>query len=264
MNRLVGLLPTGRTRKIVALATFLVLAVGAAVAIAAPSGLLTENSAGPQGLIAVGPVNASNGFPDWYRDTNGVDLMPCDDPQDKYCGGAVPAPDPTQPPTFPGNFPDEFFYQSAGADSLTSAGGNGVLAEFDLEGAFAAGPVQAGDQITFARIRYKIVDGLQPDTDYKIPQPYGTDTVHTDPGATGFFVTRDVGVAAGDFSGALKGRVGPFLQWDATAPAPPAGYIGDGVTPHTVTGSPLNTNFVRIQGPGIGGPPRGSTHQPAP
>src|SRR4051794_4123241 len=46
MNRLVGLLPTGRTRKVVVLATSLVLAVGA-VAIAAPSGLLTENSGGP-------------------------------------------------------------------------------------------------------------------------------------------------------------------------------------------------------------------------
>src|SRR3954468_21196253 len=65
------------------------------------------------------------------QDTNGVDLMPCDDPQDKYCGGAVPAPDPTQPPTFPDNFPNEFFYQQAGADSLVSAGGNPVLAEFD-------------------------------------------------------------------------------------------------------------------------------------
>ena len=134
MNRLVGLLPTGRARKVVFLATFLVLAAGA-VAIAAPSGLLTPGSGGPQGLVAVGPVNAANGFPDWYRDTNGVDLMPCDDPTDKFCGGAVPAPDPTQPPSFPGNFPNEFFYQQAGADSLVSAGGNKVLAEFDLEGA---------------------------------------------------------------------------------------------------------------------------------
>src|SRR3954451_12396942 len=202
------------------------------------------------------------------QDTNGVDLMPCNDPQDKYCGGAVPAPDPTQPPTFPGNFPNEFFYQQAGADSLVSAGGNKVLAEFDLEGAFASGPVAAGDQITFSRIRYKIVDGLQPDTDYKITQPYGTDTVHTDPGATGFFVTQDVGVAAGDFTGALKGRVGPFLQWapNAANPAdvPPAGYVGDGVTPHAVTGSPLNTNFVRIQGPGIGGAPGTTNPNPCP
>jgi hypothetical protein len=267
MNRLVGLLPTGRARKVVFLATFLVLAAGA-VAIAAPSGLLTPGSGGPQGLIAVGPVNAANGFPDWYRDTNGVDLMPCDDPTDKFCGGAVPAPDPTQPPAFPGNFPNEFFYQQAGADSLVSAGGNNVLAEFDLEGAFASGPVKAGDQITFSRIRYKIVDGLRPDTDYKITQPYGTDTVHTDPGATGFFVTQDVGVAAGDFTGALKGRVGPFLQWapnpNNPADVPPAGYVGDGVTPHAVTGSQLNTNFVRISGPGIGGAAGSTNPNPCP
>src|SRR3954453_13487607 len=211
MNRLVGLLPTGRTRKVVVLATFLVLAVGA-VAIAAPGGLLTPGASGPQGLVAVGPVNASNGFPDWFRDSNGVDLMPCDDPQDKYCGGAIPAPDPTQPPTFPGNFPDEFFYQQAGADSLVSAGGNKVLAQFNLEGAFANGPVKSGDQVVFTRIRYKIVDGLQSNTDYKITSPYGTDTVHTDAAETGFFVTQDVGVTPGDFSQALKGRVGPFLD----------------------------------------------------
>jgi hypothetical protein len=267
MHHILGLRTAGRRTKLMALTALLVLCAGA-VAVAAPSGLLTQNSAGPQGLVAVGPVNASNGFPDWYRDVNGVDLMPCDDPQDKYCGGAVPAPDPTQPPTFPGNFPDEFFYQQAGADSLVSAGGNKVLAEFDLEGAFGAGPVAAGDQMVFSRIRYKIVDGLQPDTDYKITQPYGTDTVHTDAGATGFFVTQDVGVTPGDFSQALKGRVGPFLQWAPNpsnpADVPPAGYIGDGVTPHTVTGSQLGTNFVRIQGPGIGGAPGTTNPNPCP
>src|SRR3954466_14687277 len=268
MHRILGLLGAGpRRTKLLGLTGFLVLAAGA-VAVAAPSGLLTQDSAGPRGLVAVGPVNASNGFPDWYRDTNGVDLMPCDDPQDKYCGGAVPAPDPTEPPTFPGNFPDEFFYMDATADSLTSAGGNGVLAEFALEGAFGAGPVKAGDQITFARIRYRIDDGLQPDTDYKITQPYGTDTVHTDAGATGFFVTQDVGVSTGDFTQALKGRVGPFLQWTPNrknpADVPPDGYVGDAVTPHAVTGSPLNTNFVRIQGPGIGGAAGATNPNPCP
>jgi hypothetical protein len=194
--------------------------------------------------------------------------MPCNDPQDKYCGGAVPAPDPTAPPTFPDNFPEEFFYQSAGADGLVSAGGNNVLAEFDLEGAFANGPVAAGDQIVFSRIRYKIVNGLQPNTDYKITQPYGTDTVHTDAGATGFFVTQDVGVTPGDFTRAMKGRVGPFLTWapNANNPAdvPPAGYTGDGVTPHAVTGSEIGTNFVRVEGPGIGGAAGATNPNPCP
>ena len=268
MIRLVGLFRAGRTRtKTVALATVLVLTAGA-VAIAAPSGVLNPGSGGPQGLVTVGPVNPSNGFPDWYRDTNGVDLAPCNDPQDKFCGGAVTAPDNTAPITFPDNFPDEFFYQSADADGLTSAGGNTVLAAFDLEGAFANGGPAAGDQIVFSRIRYRINDGLKPDTDYKITHPYGTDTVHTDPGATGFFVTQDVGVTPGDFSQALKGRVGPFLEWapnpNDPSDVPPAGYVGDGVTPHAVKGSELGTNFVRIQGPGIGGADGDTNPNPCP
>jgi K319-like protein len=255
MNRLVGLLRAGRNRKkVVGLTALFLLALGA-VAIAAPGGLLTPGSGGSQGITTVGPVNPSNGFPDWYRDSNGIDLQPCDDPQDKYCGGAVAAPDNTAPITFPGNFPDEFFYMSADADSLTSAGGNKVLASFALEGAFANPGVHAGDQIVFSRIRYRINAGLQPNTDYKVTQPYGTDTITSDDTGS-LFVTQDVGVSPGDFAQATKGRVGPFLTWAKTAdPAdvPPANYIGDGVTPHAVTGSQFGTNFVRIQGPGIGG-----------
>ena len=116
MNRLVGLLRAGRNRKkVVGLTAVFLLALGA-VAIAAPSGLLTPGSGSSGGLSTVGPVNPNNGFPDWYRDSNGIDLQPCDDPQDKYCGGAVAAPDNTAPITFPDNFPDEFFYMSADAD----------------------------------------------------------------------------------------------------------------------------------------------------
>ena len=254
MNRVLGRLRAARTRtKIVALSTVLVLTAGA-VAIAAPTGIFTPGTGGPQGIVTVGPVNPSNGFPDWYRDTNGVDLMPCVDPQDKFCGGAVAAPDNTAPITFPDNFPDEFFYMSADADALTSAGGNKVLASYALEGAFANGGPTAGDQIVFTRIRYRINAGLQPNTAYKVTHPYGTDTITSDDTGA-LFVTQDVGVTPGDFSQAIKGRVGPFLTWASSSPTdvPPAGYIGDGVTPHAVTGSELGTNFVRISGPGIAG-----------
>ena len=245
----------------------LVLTAGA-VAIAAPSGIFNAGSGGPQGLVAVGPVNPANGFPDWYRDTNGVELAPCIDPKDPNCGGALEIPDAEAPVSFPDNFPGEFFYQAANADGLTSAGGNGVLAEFAIEGTFAADEVKAGDQMVFARIRYRIDAGLEPDTDYKITHPYGTDTVHTEPGATGFFVTQDVGTVAGDFAQAMKGRVGPFLEWapnpNDPTDVPPAGYIGDGVTPHTVKGSELGTNFVRIQGPGVGGATGATNPNPCP
>ena len=196
MKGFIGLRRARRLRRrTIGLTALLILAAGA-VAVAAPSGLLTPGSGGPQGLVAAGPVNPANGFPDWYRDTNGLDLAPCLDPQDPNCGGAVAAPDNTAPIVFPDNFPDEFFYQDASAANLTAAGGEPVVAEFALEGAFSVGPPVAGDQIVFSRIRYRINAGLKPDTDYKVTQPYGTDTVRTDPGTTGFFVTQDVGVAA--------------------------------------------------------------------
>jgi hypothetical protein len=266
MQRLPGLWKTGRTRtKAVALSGVMVLAAGA-VAIAAPTGSFTSSTAAPNpGLVAAGPVNGTFGFPDWYRDTNGTNLAPCWDAQDPNCGGAVPTPDIAAPLSFPDNFPDEFFYSNAAADGLTASGGNGVLAEFALEGAFGAGPPKANDQIVFTRIRYRINGGLQPDTAYKITHPYGTDVVRTDPGATNLFVTQDVGVAANDFSQALKGRVGPFLRWDKSVdPQAPLGYLGDGVTPHAVTGSDLGTNFVRVEGPNIAGPAGTTNPNPCP
>jgi hypothetical protein len=259
MHRLLGRLTPGRPRtKTIGLSAVMVLAAGA-VAVAAPTGSITGGTAAPNpGLVAAGPVNGTYGYPDWYRDTNGTDLAPCWDAQDPYCGGAVEAPDPSLPVS-PDNFPEEFFYQNAEVANLTSAGGEGVLAEYALEGAQPDAP------IVFSRIRYRINGGLKPDTAYKVTHPFGTDTVRTEPGATNLFVTQDVGVAPGDFSQALKGRVGPFLKWDkAVAPAAPLGYLGDGVTPHKVTGSDLGTNFVRVEGPGIGGAAGSTNPNPCP
>jgi hypothetical protein len=243
-------------RKLVFLACFFALGL-VGVAIAGPSGDLIPGSGGTEpGLIKAGPANTDNGFPDWYRDTNKLDLEPCLDPGD-ICA-APPTPDPAQPASLvDGNFPDEFFYMNAGV-AMTANGGNDATAEFALEGAFNAA-VAPGEQIVFGRIRYRVRGGLQPDADYKVTHPYGTDTVHTDANSTELFVTQDVGVAAGDFNAAMTSRIGPFLTWDtfgqpADAGGPPAGYVGDGVTPHKVTGSALGTNFVRIEGPGIGGP----------
>ena len=138
-------------------------------------------------------------------------------------------PNPTQPTVFPTNFPDEFFYMDATAD-LTTGNGGKVLAQFALEGAFAT-KVQTGDQMTFSRIRFKVVDGLKSNTEYKVTHPYGVDFVQSganagDAGVTpDLFVTQDTGAAAGVFNGLFAGRVGPFLQWAPTAdPAerPPA------------------------------------------
>ena len=89
----------------------LLLLVG--VAIAGPTGDFVSSSGNTGGLTKAGPVNPAHGFPDWYRDNKGIDLEGCMTNLDPNCGGAVPVPNPTQPTTFPANFPDEFFYMDA-------------------------------------------------------------------------------------------------------------------------------------------------------
>jgi hypothetical protein len=233
----------------------LLLLVG--VAAAGPTGDFLTSSGNTGGLAKAGPVSPDIGFPDWYRDNKGVELEPCMTNLDPNCGGAVPVPDPTQPTVFPTNFPDEFFYMDATA-ALTTGSGSKVLAQFALEGAFA-NAVTPGDQMVFSRIRFRIDSGLEGNGQYKITHPYGVDVVQAGPNPANtpnLFITQDVGATAGAFSEVLGGRVGPFLKWAPSAdPAdvPPVGYVGDGATPHPVTGSDLGTNFVRIEGPGIGG-----------
>ncbi len=45
----------------------------------------------------------------------------------------------------------------------------------------------------------------------------------------------------------MGSRIGPFLKWDSSGPAAPAGYTGDPAILHKVTGSPYNTNFVTVE-----------------
>jgi hypothetical protein len=67
---------------------------------------------------------------------------------------------------------------------------------------------------------------------------------------------EDITPAPGDFTLAMKSRINPFLRWDTGLVTDAAGdkYVGDPNIEHAVTGSPLGTNFFRIEGPGIGGP----------
>jgi hypothetical protein len=108
-----------------------------------------------------------------------------------------------------------------------------------------------GQQSSFGRIRIRaagVIDGAT----YKVTHPFGTDTIVAETGAVkGINVTEDIGdlVGGSNFEGALGSRPAPFLKWDATAPAAPAGYLGDPTVEHSVTGSPYNTNVFRIEGP---------------
>src|SRR5262252_2544105 len=223
-----------------------------------------EAFAQAQGLAAVGPDDPGNGYPQFYQDLAGQALEPCLDnvtPGDP-CGiialGSVP--NPNQPIVFPTNFPNEWFYWNANSRVLNVGGNKGkanvIMA---LEGAFGntAGTIVPGQQITFARFRFRVTGGLVKGATYTLTYPFGVKTfIASSTGTINFTEDQGCGLVppACNFSSVLPTtNAGPFLAWDATAPAPPAGFIGNPAINHTITGSPFGTNFVRIDGPNVGG-----------
>jgi hypothetical protein len=203
------------------------------------------------GLVQTGPISGENGFPVWYKDSNGVRLEGCLDGADPSCGfvPGVDFPDANSPISFPDNFPDEFFYMLASNVQDIAGGAGRATTTLALEGAFSTA-VRDGDQMVFARVRIRL-SSLQPGATYRITHPYGVDEEVAEADGTVNF-TEDIGVSPGVFTGALDGRIGPFLKWDpAVAPAAPVGFIGDPAVDHPVVGSPFNTNLVRVEGPGL-------------
>src|SRR5262245_8250946 len=68
-------------------------------------------------LASFGPIEPTNGFPAYYVDTSGLGLEACLDPTSGLCLiTPVDLPNPAAPVSFPGNFPEEFFYWSGDAD----------------------------------------------------------------------------------------------------------------------------------------------------
>ena len=220
----------------------------------------TVSAQATQGLERVGPTSPTNGYPTWYQDKTGITLEFCT-PQNavELSGGwclLLPA-DTTAPETFPTPFSEEHFYWAAGA---TLAANLGATLTLGLEGAFANGPVINGDQITFARVRFKFRAPVA--GQYTVYHPYGTKVVTAAAGEL-VFITEDVGLTCppGTFDCALRGAIGPFLLASNTpggpelepvaGPVPGALYIADPARIGPVTGSPVNQNFFRITGPAI-------------
>lgn len=227
-------------------------------------------------LAAVGPANTpsppGNGYPKWYQDLNGLALDIClpdaIDPGGLQGSACQVIPGPPDPPfTFPGNFPEEVFYQRAVSDILPMPGGKKAILVLALEGAFFNGPVAAGDQIVFTRIR--VTAGVPVAGTYTVTHPYGVEVfpdVQPGVGNHDIFFSEDVGITApGLFTEALTSRFGPFMQASAFPGGPPspfltlngAQFLSNAVTPVNLTGSPFNTNYFEICGPAgsnLGGP----------
>ena len=230
--------------------------VGVASLALTVSGVLIADAATPPpahqnhtvGLKQVGPIDETNGFPLWYKDTNGTRLELCLDPDDANCiMGDLPHPG--QPVSFPDNFPDEAFWSVADS-SIDAGGGDEAQLVTAVEAAFASadGLPAKGQQVSFGRIRIRAA-GLVDGADYKITHPYGVDTLTAEAGAVkGVNATEDIGSLTPDgvFDQTLGSRPAPFLKWTAGAPA---GHLGDPTVEHAVTGSPYGTNIFRIEGP---------------
>src|SRR5881396_259522 len=257
-----------RTLQSVALMSILALLLGLRVTAQA-------QSCPHQGLASFGPISeATFGYPAYYVDQNGQGLGQCLDPANPLCG-LPPLPDPAAPLDIAtGNFFDENLYTFVTADvPMPPNGQPGVpigLVVYSVLGTFGgpAAAVVPGDQVTFSRVRFRI------DTpaagDYTITHPFGVHVLHAaGPGRRSINFTDDCllsvpptcGAASPTGFNAFTTPLAPFsfvstwLQWDATPPAPPAGFIGDPAVLHTITGSPCGTNFFRVEGPGL--PPGG-------
>jgi hypothetical protein len=218
-----------------------------------------------------GPYTFATGkFPIWYQDNNQLSMELCQSRAvstrvaasvpPAYMCTLLPEPgiyDDTQPMVFPDNWPPEAFWFLAETNIPNNAAGYGMDAYVaGIEAAFASENPVDGDQVSFARIRMRV--NIPTAGIYTITHPYGVETVNvTTPGRRAINITRDVGIGApGVFSGAVNGAIGPFLRsvnGPYTAVNPDTGaietFIGDPNLTEAVTGSPNNTNFVRIQGP---------------
>src|SRR5689334_22434031 len=137
--------------------------------------LLSMSAVATAQLARVGPVDPATTFPAWYQDSTGLALDVCLPNEIEMSNlscliGADAFADPNAPIVFPGNFTDEFFYYNLGG-ALTLQGTHKARLVVALEGAFANGPVIAGDQMVFARSRLEIdapVEGH-----YIVDHPFG-------------------------------------------------------------------------------------------
>src|SRR4051794_28514388 len=223
----------------------------AAVSAAAVVATLAAASPAAAALSAVGPVSPAGdvavGFPAWYADDTGLSLQMCLDGVPNCLAAAselVPAHNA-------GGDGEAFYYN---ADATVGP----ITVSNALEAAYA-GP-GADQEMVFTRNQIAArTGGLVPGGTYTVTDPYGTlaDCTANALGAIPNNACRTETVpAALDFNGALNGRITSFLTWDTygnpgLGTPPPAGYIGDNATEHTVTGSPTGFNKVRIVGPGI-------------
>lgn len=205
--------------------------------------------------FTAGPVNPQNGFALYVQDSGGLALELCLDSVD---GQGTPPPcffDPVvvgNPFSEQIGFGAEGFWWAADASIDEPSSGLSAILVQAVEAAFLAENPVNGEQFPFTRLRIR-VDVPQPGI-YTVTHPYGQESYLVESVGPGFEVRESFDIEF--INNALnQGRIAPFLRWDNSLPAPPAGYIGDAATLHSVTGSPLGTNLFSVEGVDFNGAP---------
>ena len=239
------------------------LATGATAAALTMALSSTAAAQGPEGLAALGPIDPLTNFPMWYQDKHGIKLGLCTNMN--HCFFMPPDPlSAPHAPTFPGdtdkNWPAEVFWYACetGLDGAAGTQARGVLIHA-LEGAYGGEEAIFGQEVVFVRFRLHFWD-LVPFGTYTFTYPFGQETHQAD-GDGDIFVTRDVGIGRpGDYTGALKGELGPFLLPVGLVdengnPRPellqPGMFLTQNLVQTQITGSPTGNNFFAIEGPQV-------------
>lgn len=218
-----------------------------------------------------GPSDPNLTWPLWYRDTNGLAVGEClsQVPSPNTLAGGKPMcfPFAFNPAGFPGNIGPEIFYNMVGFVDKNTGSDFHFRYVAGLEGSYLPlGVPVHGTETVFARVRIGLnFNDPAKNGTYTVTHPYGvetfqnvkaTNTLNLFGKGTAIFFTADIPLAAVmNFDGALKGAIGPFVQWDvlqageSLTTADGTTFLGDPNFPHTFTGSPFGTNFIRIDGP---------------
>jgi hypothetical protein len=235
---------TGKARPAAGRPLYWVLTVALALAISCTS---ARAGLAQAGLNPDGSPNPITQVPFWYLDDAGTVLEL----------NLHPTLGISAPPVVGNAFSqqigygDEAFYWSADATVTTSAGQALLIHALEVAFDSATGAPEAGTQMVFSRTRI-LIDVPVAGT-YTVTHPYGSKqfTVTT-PGTKAINDTVDIGLTPMVFTTVLATPISPFLKWDAGLPIKDANgqdYIGDGTTPHAVTGSPTGFNKFRVDGP---------------
>jgi len=212
-------------------------------------------------LTAAGPYSPVTNFPVYYQDSTGLALELCTANNDQLGKCIFDAIDTSDTATLNYQrqigFNAEAFWWSAEAPVVMPASQEcpscrGGLLTLAVEAAFNQEKPAKGDEFMFGRIRIRI-DAPFAGT-YRVTHPFGVKEFFVEtPGVRAINETVDIGSVGLDPSGPLRSGIMRFLRWDpAVEPAPPQGYIGDATVPHPVIGSPLGTNYFKVEH--LGGP----------